>query len=114
MSSNKERIDNLVMELVEWKEAKRKAYTEQASRSDLKNVTKKNMVKLPKLVEETWRPKKRKSGKDPGFYQCDKSKKRRGIAANNAEENSGQNINLENETKEVAHINQAHILKILI
>ena len=27
LSSNKEKIDNLVMELVEWKEAKRKAYT---------------------------------------------------------------------------------------
>ena len=25
--SNKERIDNLVVELVEWKETKRKAYT---------------------------------------------------------------------------------------
>ena len=100
LSSNKEKIDNLVMELVEWKEAKWKAYTVQTSRSDLQNVTKKNMVKLPKLVKETWLPKKRKSGKGPGFYQFDKSKKRRGIAANNAEENSAQNINLENETKE--------------
>ena len=41
------------MELVEWKEAKQKAYTVQASKSDLKNVAEKNMVKLPKLVKET-------------------------------------------------------------
>ena len=44
--------------------------------------------------------KKKKSVKGPRFYQYDKSKKRRSIAANNAEENSAQNINLENETKE--------------
>ena len=90
------------MELVEWKEAKRKAYAAQASRLDLKNVTKKNMekVKLPKLVKETWWPTKRKSGKGPGFYQNYKSKQRRGVAANKAEENSTQNINKENETKE--------------
>ena len=30
--------------------------------------------KLPKLVKETWRPKKRKMDKDPGFYQQDKAK----------------------------------------
>ena len=98
LPSNKERIDHLVMELVEWKEAKRKAYTAQASRLDLENDTKKNMekVKLPKLVKETWRSKKRKSGKGPGFYQKDKSKKRKDIVANKAEENSAQNINIEN------------------
>ena len=72
----------------------------QASRSDLKNGTKVNMVKLPKLIKETVRPKKKKSGKGPGFYQYNKSKTRRGIAANNAEENSAQNINLQNETNE--------------
>lgn len=76
------------MELVEWKEAKQKAYTVQASKSDLKNVTEKNMVKLPKLVKETWQPKKRISGKGPRFYQYNKYSKRRGIAANNAEVNS--------------------------
>ena len=55
LSSNKKRIENLVMELVEWKEAKWKTYTVQASRLDLKNDTKKNMekVKLPKLVKKT-------------------------------------------------------------
>ena len=55
LSSNKKRIENLVMELVEWKEAKWKAYTVRASRLDLKNDTKKNTtkVKLPKLVKET-------------------------------------------------------------
>ena len=55
LSSNKKRIENLVMELVEWKEAKWKAHTVQASRLDLKNDTKKNMekVKLPKLVKKT-------------------------------------------------------------
>ena len=58
------------------------------------------MVKLPKLIKETVRPKKKKSGKGPGFYQYNKSKTRRGIAANNAEENSAQNINLQNETNE--------------
>ena len=88
------------MELVEWKEAKRKAYTVQASRSDLKNVAKKKMVKLPNLSKETWRPKKKNSGKGPRFYQYNKSTKRRVIAANNTEENSAQNINLENETNE--------------
>ena len=34
-------------------ERKQKAYAVQASKSDLKNVTEKNMVKLPKLVKET-------------------------------------------------------------
>ena len=107
------------MELVEQKEAKRKAYTAQASRLDLKNVTKKNMekVKLPKLVKETWWPTKRKSGKGPGFYQNYKSKQRRGVAANKAEENSTQNINKENETKEERELrvasNQANILMML-
>ena len=34
------------------------------------------------------------------FQQKDKSKKRKSIAASKAEENTAQNINIENETKE--------------
>ena len=52
LCTNKERIDNLVIEIVEWKEAKQKAYTVQVSRLDLKNDAKKNMEKV-KEIEET-------------------------------------------------------------
>ena len=43
------------MELVEWKEAKRKGYAIQATRLDFKNNTKRNMekIKLPKLLKQT-------------------------------------------------------------
>ena len=72
------------MELVEWKEAKRKGYAIQATRLDFKNNTKRNMekIKLPKLLKQTQRSKKRKSYKGPWFYQKDESKKRKGIDAN--------------------------------
>ena len=58
------------------------------------------MVKLPKLSKEPWRPKKKNSGKGPRFYQYNKFNKRRVITANNTEENSAQNKNLENESNE--------------
>ena len=60
LSSSKERIDNLVACLVECKEAKRRAYNVQVNNWNFK---------LPKLVKETWRPRKRKMHTGPGFYQ---------------------------------------------
>ena len=49
-------------------------------------------VKLPKLVQKIWQSKNKKSGKEPGFYQHNKSKKK-GIAATKPEENSTKNKN---------------------
>ena len=50
------------MELVEQKEAKRKGYEIQATRLDFKNNTKRKMekIKLPKLLKQTQRSKKKK------------------------------------------------------
>lgn len=52
-------------------------------------------VKLPKLVQKIWQSRNKKSGKKPGFYQHNKSKKK-GIAAAKPEENSTKNINIGN------------------
>ena len=62
--------------------------------------------KLPKLVKETWRPKKRKMDKDPGFYQQDKAKEE--LASDDKkDENNGlqqsdnKNIRFEHEPNNV-------------
>lgn len=56
--------------------------------------------KTSKVVKRTLAAKKKNSGKGPRFYQYNKFNKRRVITANNTEENSAQNINLENESNE--------------
>ena len=86
LSSSKERIDNLVTCLEwkeEWKEAKRRADNVQviSSKEGLRQShaedNNKNF-KCPKLVRETWRPKKRKTHRGPQFYQQDKAKEKLG------------------------------------
>ena len=59
LSWSKERIDNLVTCLVEWKEAKRIAYNVQVTRSNegLKQIhveDNNGNFKFPKLVKESW------------------------------------------------------------
>ena len=86
LSLSKERIDNLVacLEWKEgWKEAKRRADNAQvtSSKEGLRQShaedNNKNF-KCPKLVRETWRPKKRKTHRGPQFYQQDKAKEKLG------------------------------------
>ena len=79
LSSNENRIDNLVVELVEWKETNQKAYTAQAGRLVMKNVTKKNMenVKLPKLEQKNWWSRNKNLMKGQGFTNMMSLKKKR-------------------------------------
>ena len=69
LSSYKERIDNLVIEPAEWKEAKREAYTVQTSRSGLKNVKKEEHGKTSKAGKRNLAAKKKKENlsKAPDF-----------------------------------------------
>ena len=54
--------------------------------------------KLPKLVKETCRPRKRKMNKGPGFYQQDKAKEKLGSDGNKDEDNGLQKSDNKNIT----------------
>ena len=103
LSSSKERIDNLVTCLVEWKEAKRRAYNVQftISKEGLKQThveDNNGSFKLPKLVKESWRHRKRKMHKGPGFYQQDKAKEKLSCDDKEDEDNGLQKIDNKNIT----------------
>ena len=105
LSSSKERIDNLVACLVQWKEAKRRAYNVQVTRSKEGLKWKTTTMgfqqwdfKLAKLVKETWRPRKWKMHKVPGSYQQDKAKKKLGSNDKKDEDNGLQKSYNENIT----------------